>query len=370
MNFFAWFWLLAIVTSVLYALLMVWFMVGWKNIETYIPKKQSFNTKVAVLVPFRNEEKNLPSCISGLIKQQIQTQQFQIFAINDHSTDRSVQIVEQLARTTDRLKLLHNSGEGKKAALSFALEQIQADLIVVTDADCQHNPYWLATMVGYYETYKPSLLIGPVSLLKREGFLQKFQQLEFNSLIMSTAGAAGIGHPILCNGANLAFTKEAYTKLDDPFNAEFASGDDVFLLHNFKRDSNNEIHFIKAENAFVTTLPVKTVRGFIKQRKRWASKTKGYSDSDALFTAGIVWLTSVLMPLGIILMIKDIDFYKPVLFVLGAKTLMDALFFTLTNPFFKHRELMKYLVAFEPIYAAYVTYTSVISFLAARTKPA
>ena len=40
----------------------------------------------------------------------------------------------------------------------------------------------------------------------------------------------------MCNGANLSFTREAYTDTFDNLHEEIASGDDIFLLHSLKKD--------------------------------------------------------------------------------------------------------------------------------------
>ena len=57
----------------------------------------------------------------------------------------------------------------------------------------------------------------------------------FNTLIASGAGAAGASMPILCNGANLAFTKEAWMQSRLDLVDEQMSGDDIFLLQSIKK---------------------------------------------------------------------------------------------------------------------------------------
>lgn len=366
MNLFSWYWLFSIVITVLYTALMLYFIVGWNKIRSFSTQKKIFTTKVAVIVPFFNEEQTIKKCLVGLLEQNIQTTDYSIIAINDGSTDSSVQIVKELAEEYNRLNFVESEGEGKKAALSQAVKMANADLIVTTDADCTYKKDWLSTLVDYYEQYNPRMIIGPVFLKTGNGIFNAFQQLEFNSLIMTGAGAAGIGHPIMCNGANLAFKKEAFMALEDPLKEDFKSGDDVFLMHNLKKESAEDIHFLKSYSGAVTTQAASGLKKFMKQRQRWASKANGYKDGDTVFTASIVFLISILPVLGALLMIIEWHYIQPILFTLIFKTGIDILFYQQSSTFFKHNSLLPLVPLFELVYAVYVSVIGTIGILSSR----
>lgn len=358
MNLFIWYWLFAVVIAVLYTALMVWFMVGWNNLKYYVPNKKTFNTKVTVIVPFHNEADVIEKCLLGLLSQQIQTNEYTVIAVNDNSTDESVAIVEKLEKDYNRLSLLHNTEKGKKSALSYAVNSAPGELIITTDADCIYQPNWLTSMVSYYEEYKPGMIIGPVSLEIGKGFFQRFQLLEFNSLIMATGGAAGIGHPIMCNGANLAFKKEIFQSLNNPMNDEYVSGDDIFLMHSFKRETDEEIHFLKSHEAMVRTQAKEGIKQFFLQRERWASKAKGYTDADTIFTASIVFGVAGLILIGLAFMPFNWHFIKPIMFLFVVKLVVDFLFFNTSDSFFKHRMLFLNFILFQLFYIIYILVAS------------
>ena len=64
------------------------------------------------------------------------------------------------------------------------------------------------------------------------------------SLQGSTVGGFGIGHPFLCNGANLAYKKHHFIQLNGfKGNDTIASGDDIFLFEKFIHAFPRQVHF-------------------------------------------------------------------------------------------------------------------------------
>lgn len=359
MDGYAWFWLIAVVACVLYVAMMVWFLNGWTTLSTYRQQHKIHTTKVSVIIPFKNEQQFLKKLMDGLLHQELQTNDYEIILVNDNSTDNSVGLIKVYEKQYRRVKLVQNKGHGKKQALKTCIENAIGQLIVITDADCTHNKNWLSTIVDYYEQHNPNMIIGPVLYPQGKGLLKQFQQLEFASLVATGAGAAGINHPIMCNGANLAFKKEVYDSLDDPFNEEYVSGDDVFLMHQFKTIDAEKIHFLKADNARVYTAPNHTVRAFFNQRMRWTSKWGGYKDGDTRFTAVVVFITTLIIPLGVLFTIFNKDYIQPLLFAYAIKTIMDAIYLSQVSDFFHLRKQLKWLPLFQLLYCLYVPITAV-----------
>ncbi len=361
-DFLDWFNVLVVFASIIYTFTFVWFIVGWLKVPVYYNDKSTFNTKVAVILPYYNEAETLAQCLQQLVNQNINTSDYKIFAVNDFSTDNSEQIVKDMANKYKNIVSVQNTKKGKKNALDAAIKQTDADLIVTTDADCSYSEYWLADIVSYWELNKPKMIIAPVRL----SGANKFQDLEFNSLIMATAGACGIQHPIMCNGANLAFCKQTYLSIPNALNNKYMSGDDMFLMHNVKKQFPLDIHFLKSERATVSTRAKSKVSSFFKQRQRWVSKYGGYSDNDTIFTALIVFLVSVLFVTGLVCSAFYIQFiyFTFVLFVI--KMLVDFIFFIKTDSFFKHKKSLFLLPLFEFIYSFYVVLVALLSLLSFR----
>jgi cellulose synthase/poly-beta-1,6-N-acetylglucosamine synthase-like glycosyltransferase len=184
----------------------------------------------------------------------------------------------------------------------------------------------------------------------------------------SGAGAAMAGMPFICNGANLAYRKEAFFKVDGYVgNSEFISGDDVFLMHKLKeRYGGRAISFALNRNAIVRTFPAPGIKEFFKQRIRWASKTKGYKDNLATITAITVFLFNFSVVASFLA-----GFFFPTLFLLYfycmvVKSLIDLpLIYGITG-FNKERRLMLWYLPFQLVYPFYIFIAGVCSMFAGK----
>ena len=113
--------------------------------------------------------------------------------------------------------------------------------------------------------------------------------------------------PIMCNGANLAFSRRIWDKAQDRLVDTEASGDDIFLLHYIKEIKGRVVYF-KDIDGFVETLDADTLHAFYNQRKRWTSKSRSYTDVQTVFVALLVTLTSITMAASMIAAIFDSKF--------------------------------------------------------------
>lgn len=358
-------WLIVVVSAIVYTALIIWFVIGWNATPVFKPQRKVLATKVSVIVPFYNEIEHIYTTLDTLVHQQIQTTEYELIFVDDFSTDGSAEVVQNQAKKYRRVSYILNSGKGKKAALETGINAATGELIVITDADCNYTSHWLHAMVEFFEAKDPSMIIGPVIFDNAKSWFQKFQQLEFVSLVGAGAGAAGINHAIMCNGANLAFKRAVYKTFDDPLKREYISGDDVFLLHHFKQ-SAEKIEFLKCDAAIVKTKPAKNLYKFIEQRIRWTSKTSGYTDADTLFVAAVVFIITLLLFFCIVCIPIVADCWKPLVFLCGLKTVVDTFFFYRIAHFFKIKALIKFTVFFQLIYAIYVPLIALLTLFKLR----
>ncbi len=280
-----------------YSFIILMFFIGWIKLKMFAFKQIANPISVGVVVACRNEENNISSLIESLTRQTYPKDKTEIIIVDDHSDDDTFNIVNELIQKHEFIKIIklpiHNSG--KKDALSFGIKSSNSDIIITTDADCTMNENWITSLVSYYLTFNPKILSAPVCIKTERHLLQKFQALEFLSLIGTGAGAIGINHPIMNNGANLLFEKSVF--IDADLQNNYASGDDVFLMLHAKRKYRNAIHFIKSKDAIVYTNATKSIKEFLNQRIRWTSKSKVYKDADIILAALIVTFSNLILSL-------------------------------------------------------------------------
>ena len=310
-------------------------------------------TFVSVVVACRNEEQTLPSLLSDLASQNYPSDLLEIIIINDNSTDRTSDIVEEF-KGSGNIHLIENKGQGKKQALRTGIIAAHGKLIITTDSDCSAGINWIRTIGAFYEMNNPDLIICPVQLKSLPGFFGKFIQLEFLSLQGITAGTAISKKGTMCNGANLAFTREAYLNHSDNLHDEINSGDDIFLLHSLKKMPDSKILWLESPDVIVTTESPSTLRSFLKQRNRWISKGKAYKDTYTILLAITTLLTISLQ----ILFLAAWVIYPVLIWVLMSifilKSIPDFLILLNTTGRYNKRGLMRWFLPAQLVYPFYV----------------
>lgn len=234
------------------------------------------DVSIVVIVPFRNEERNLPQLLHDLSQQSMSCS---VVFVDDHSEDRSVVIIqEQLHRFSDA-QLLLAQGEGKKAALRTAMEATKATYFITLDADVRLSARWFEELRDFLNRVRPVMAVLPVRLSNDHSVLGAWQSAEWNMISALTAGSALAGEAILCNGAHLAFHRDVVQELL-PNERSVSSGDDMFLLEKAKR--MGPVYYYSSDAVSVSTHGVSSWSGFFAQRLRWAGKSRRLKDRHML----------------------------------------------------------------------------------------
>ena len=342
----------------LYLILILKYCYGWlknKGVSHFLPK-------VSVIIAIRNEQEHVIHLLSELKKQLYPIDKLEFILVNDHSTDSTLELLENSTIANLRILNLPEGVFGKKNAISLAINEAEGDVILASDADCSFSPLWIKTMVSYFSNKNIKLVSGPVSYHKQKGIFLALQSLEFISLIGSGAGAIGIKNAIFCNGANMAYRKADFLELNNFVNDDAVSGDDVFLLHSVKEKYNDAIAFAKDENAIVLTDAVMSAKGFINQRKRWTAKTSGYKDFTSIYASFLVLFANLSLLVLFVGSLYSVAYFQLFLLFYALKFTVDFLLLFPVLSFFKRKDLIKWILPFELFYAIYIVLIVILSF--------
>lgn len=88
---------------------------------------------VSILIPFKDTEAFLPQCIQSILDQTYP--QWEVLAVDDHSSDNSVQIMQEYAEKDPRIQVYKNNGDGIIEALRTAYSIATGSLISRMDSD-------------------------------------------------------------------------------------------------------------------------------------------------------------------------------------------------------------------------------------------
>lgn len=334
-----------------YAILIFCFACGWHLLPEEETEEAATDTLISVVVPFRDEARTLPTLLEHISMQTHKS--YELILINDHSTDTFLPIIQPYQAKMPSLKLIDAHGYGKKNALKESIAQAKGRLIVCTDADCCPSPRWLQSIAQFQNKKNLDLIIGPVKMVDKNSLFSHLQALEFASLIGSGAGASSISMPIMCNGANIAFTPEVWRKSIALLHEDEASGDDMFLLMSVKKQ-RGKISFLKSKDAMVETGACHTLRGFINQRKRWVSKSKSYTDKQVISVGLLVFLVSMLEVVYLVAAIFHPPLWVAAGMLWAIKTVADATLILSTASFLGTKQQLKYIPVLSFIYPFYV----------------
>jgi len=360
---------IVIITGV-YASMLLWLYFGTLRMPEFNSLSSKPKTSISIIIALRNEAENLPRLLQSLAKLNYPKNLFEILFVDDASSDNSKEIIKEFKSKFPELQvqLLSNVRRAispKKDAITTAVKQSNKEWIITTDADCEVPENWL----GYYDAFigqnNAVFIAGPVAYKSKKGFLYHFQLLDWASLVGTTIGSFFQKKPIMCSGANLAYKKEVFDKVNGfQGNEHIASGDDVFLLQKMNQKYSSQVFFMNAPNAIVKTQPLSTWRAVYQQRIRWAKKT---SNIPSLFTkmVGIcVFSMNFLLIVLLLISIFNAVWIPLLIFGFTTKLLVDTLLLKKTLDILQTRiSLTRYISAslLYPFFVSSVVFVSIFS---------
>lgn len=356
--------LICFILFVPYGLLIAWYQRAWKAIPDYSPAAagpSSFSTRISVLVPARNEGANIAACLDSLSQQSYPKDLYEVIVIDDHSTDRTREIIHSLVYPDLHFMYLQLADAGsvkahKKLAIETGISASTGQLIVTTDADCRFHPDWLRTIAAFQKETGAKFIAAPVKIGEAlpSSFLSVFQTLDFITLQGITGAAVYKNFHSMCNGANLAYAKDAFYEvggfrgIDD-----IPSGDDMLLMYKIYKKYPEQVFFLKNRQAIVSTEAAASWREFINQRIRWASKADRYEDKRIFWVLLLVYLVNLFF-LGILVVsFWDTRYLWIFLILLILKTMIEFPFVRSAAVFFRQQRLMSWFPALQPFHILY-----------------
>jgi cellulose synthase/poly-beta-1,6-N-acetylglucosamine synthase-like glycosyltransferase len=321
-------------------------------------------TTFSIIIPARNEALHIGNCLQSIVAQNYPAEFVEIIVIDDHSSDNTSTIVEQLRIRHTNIKLIKLADElngeilnsYKKKAIENAIGYATGNWIITTDADCIAKPNWLSTYDAWIQTNNTVFVAAPVIFTNDGSVLQTFQFIDFMGLQGVTAASVNAGFHNMCNGANLAYKKEVFFEVNGFSGIDtIASGDDMLLMNKIKAKYPKQVSYLFAQDAIIATHPMPSWKTFFNQRIRWASKAEQFKtkDSNVFFVLVLIYVFNAalfVMPLGVFINVHFISFW--LLFV-ALKTLVELAFSLPVAKFF-NQPFVWWFPFLEPLHIAYI----------------
>lgn len=238
---------------------------AYGSVRPYLPK-------VSVIVPAWNEEVGILSTLQSILKNQYEN--LEVIIVNDGSTDRSRQIVDNFikkysrtgsAKTGDiRQYYVENGGKGK--ALNIGIQKSTGEIIMTMDADSTLAPDAIRNLVEHFRDQSIAAVVGQVRIGNTRGrIIGRMQQLEYLFGFYFKRAHCVMGAEYIYGGACTAFRRAATFEY-------FGLFDETNKTEDIEMSMRTKYYGLKsayAEDVLCYTEGASTYAGLINQRLRW-----------------------------------------------------------------------------------------------------
>ncbi|MEW5797423.1 MAG: glycosyltransferase [Bacteroidota bacterium] len=303
--------LLLSILIIIYAHRIFFFFRGLKKLS---PGTATEQVPVTIIIPARNEEKNIERCLFSLLNQHYPQEKLSIIVIDDQSTDATAEIVRRIAQRSPIPVLLVATSEftditsPKIRALAHGMQHASGSIILTTDADCIAPKKWVTSVMSYFDA-NVGVVTGLTVFEKNKNQHRLFwgiQFLDFLSYTAIAAGAIGWERMLISNGSNMAFRREAF-ETEGGFESlkHINSGDDSLLAQKITHSRRWRPRFALSPESTIITQPAMSFREMLHQRLRWVGQTAYYPPYMMLFMIAtfVMFVTlTIMLPLTLIQM--------------------------------------------------------------------
>jgi cellulose synthase/poly-beta-1,6-N-acetylglucosamine synthase-like glycosyltransferase len=174
---------------------------------------------VALVVSAHDEEAVIGRRVENLLELDYPGELLRIVVASDGSTDRTDEIVEEVATREPRVTLLRCPREGKVAAQHRAVRETESDVVAFTDANTAWKPDALRKLVRNLADGEVGYVCGQLRLESPDGANLEGVYWRYEVWVReqeSTASSITAG-----NGAIYAVRREAYVEDDPKFGHDF-----------------------------------------------------------------------------------------------------------------------------------------------------
>ncbi len=229
----------------------------------------TYQPSIDIFISAHNEQSVIGATLEYLLENNTYPN-LKIYIINDRSTDKTREIIEAIAATSNDKIIVINRHEdafpGKAAALNDALKVSNGEVICVLDADARIGPEFLSNIVSYLDDPLVAAVQAQKVISNPEfNFLARQQLHEYAMDTYLQMGRDSIRGSVELRGNGQLIKRSALEDVDG-WNEETLT-DDLDLSTSL-HINGWDIRFSPENQVYEEA--VTTIKGFIKQRRRWA----------------------------------------------------------------------------------------------------
>lgn len=229
--------------------------------------------KVTILLSMYNEEHTIVETLNSFLK--VNYSNYDVVLVDDKSEDNTISIVqdwmdnEKNKQSRTNIKLIKSTRNlGKAHALNQAMQQINSEFVLVTDADSILAPNAILELLSRFDNERVGAVTGKPVVRNRTTLLGRLQTLEYMGVIDHIKRA----QDTLCDGIMtvagviVLYRRNALLEVNgfDPL----AITEDIDITWRLRR-KQWLVHY--TPHALVYILVPETLKGYLRQRTRWST---------------------------------------------------------------------------------------------------
>lgn len=199
--------------------------------------------KVSVLIPARNEEKNIGNILGDLKKQPFVN--FEAIVFNDQSEDRTSAIVQEFARRDSRFRLINSDRLprgwlGKNHACHHLAIEATGEYLLFLDADVRISGNLVGDAISYAESTRSDLIsIFPMQRIITAGEWSTVPNMNYilvTLLPLILVRKTPYASLAAANGQFMLFRKEIYSQILPHEKMKSSKVEDILIARYFKKN--------------------------------------------------------------------------------------------------------------------------------------
>lgn len=129
--------------------------------------------KISIIIPVYNGEKCLERCIDSVEQEKQYNKNMDVVIVDDGSTDNTYELLENLEKQYDNIRVFHKENGGVSSARNYGLTVAQGDFVLFVDADDMLNKTAISSIMKEIQENEADYYMFPIEKEIKKGVIQK-----------------------------------------------------------------------------------------------------------------------------------------------------------------------------------------------------